>query len=82
MLARLSGAVACVGSPLLKAALAKLKVNVCQALATVVVASVSQVLVTSVASSTFRRIFIPAAGAHTLRVMVLALAVKGIFAIE
>jgi hypothetical protein len=55
---------------------------VCQPLATVVVASVSQERVGSAASSTFRRTGIPAVGDHTRTVIVLAAAVKGMIAIE
>ncbi len=64
------------------AGLAKSKVSVSQAFATVVVASVSQLLLPSAASSTFSRIWTPTVGDHTRTVMVLAVAVNGIGAIE
>ncbi len=75
MFARFNGAVPAAG-------FAKLKVSVSQALATVVVASVSQLLLPSAASSTFSRIWTPAAGDHTRTVIVLAVALNGIGAIE
>ena len=56
--------------------LAKSKVSVSQALATVVVASVSTDLVGSAASSTFSRTWMPASGDQTRTVIVVLLAVN------
>ena len=57
--------------------LAKLKLSVCQAPATEVVASVSTDFVPSAASSTFRRTGMPAVGDQTRAVTVVRVAVKG-----
>ena len=69
MVARFSAAVPAAG-------VAKLKLSVCQPPATVVVASVSTLLVGSVASSTFSRTGVPAVGDQTRTVTTLLVAVK------
>ena len=57
---------------------AKLKVSVSQPPATVVIASVSQLIAPLDASSTFNLIVLPAAADQTLTVINVSLAVKGI----